>query len=915
MINLANLLMYNNNMSYATATFPAVVTTGGNFKSVAMLSDGSKAIAGGGADNNLGLWHSDASISTWSQSTNTLGRFNSVAISTDGLKAIAGSGSGLGILYSDAPFLSWTRATNSSTGQPLSGNFNSVAISDDGLKAIAGSNNSTGIWYSTFAPNSNFLTWTQSTSAATSSFNSVAISSDGSKAIAGSTSVGIWYSSDAGITWTQSTSAATSSFNSVAISSDGSKAIAGSNSVGIWYSTFAPNSNFLTWTQSTSAATSSFNSVAISSDGSNTIAGSSSNTGIWYSTDAGVTWNQYITSSQQCRSIAINSAGSKAIAGSGIGTGIWYSDNPFSTWAQATNSGDTLPLTGSFFSVAISDNGSNAIAGNASSTNSTGIWYSTSTPLSNFTTWTRATNSGDGLPLTGSFLSVAISSNDNTTAIAGNASSPNSTGIWYSSDAGVTWTQATNSGDGLPLTGIFRSVAISSDGLKAIAGSNSTGIWYSTFAPNSNFLTWTQSTSAATSSFNSVAISSDGSMAIAGSTSGTGIWYSTDAGVTWTRATNSVTVTPLAGTFFSVAISSDGSTAIAASVSGTGIWYSIDGGVTWTPTSIATGVFATVAISSDGTIAVAGNYGENTGIWYSTVSPFSSWTQATSSAIAIFSVAISSNLYSIAASGNTGLFYTPTALCLNNDTKILCFTVDGEKYVPIQDLREGDLVKSYLHGYRKIKCIGKNSMINKPSIWNQSMWKMEKTDTNDLIEDLIMLGGHSLLVDTLSDEMKEIYKEKWHEGLVSTIDGKVLLIAGLSGLFTQLEDTGIYTYYQLTLDNEGDLDKRFGIWANGVLVETPSETQFNLGKWRPLDKEEKHRTKKEKNPQGKKEEKHRTKKDDNHRSKKDEKHRIKKEEKQQRREEEKRTLSKSKKEEKLRKRGEELREWKGMIHH
>ena len=34
---------------------------------------------------------------------------------------------------------------------------------------------------------------------------------------------------------------------------------------------------------------------------------------------------------------------------------------------------------------------------------------------------------------------------------------------------------------------------------------------------------------------------------------------------------------------------------------------------------------------------------------------------------------------------------------------------------------------------------------------------------------------------------------------------------------------------------EGDIEKRFGIWANGVLVETPSETQFHLVKWSPMD--------------------------------------------------------------------------------
>ena len=200
----------------------------------------------------------------------------------------------------------------------------------------------------------------------------------------------------------------------------------------------------------------------------------------------------------------------------------------------------------------------------------------------------------------------------------------------------------------------------------------------------------------------------------------------------------------------------------------------------------------------------------------------------------IVSVAINDNNYSIASSN--GLYYTPTALCLNHDTKILCWTAEGEKYVPVQDLREGDLVKSYLHGFRKIQCIGKNTMINNPKHWNLSMWKMEKTDSNDLIEDLTVLGGHSLLVDSLSEEIKEKYKENnCFDGQFPTIDGKLLLLTGFNESFVQLKDTNVYTYYQLTLDNEGVLDRRFGVWANGVLVETPTEEQFHEIKWCKMD--------------------------------------------------------------------------------
>ena len=49
--------------------------------------------------------------------------------------------------------------------------------------------------------------------------------------------------------------------------------------------------------------------------------------------------------------------------------------------------------------------------------------------------------------------------------------------------------------------------------------------------------------------------------------------------------------------------------------------------------------------------------------------------------------------------------------CFNHDTKILCLNkFSKEEYVPIQDLRKGDLVKTYLHGYKRIEMIGMDTI-------------------------------------------------------------------------------------------------------------------------------------------------------------------------------------------------------------
>jgi hypothetical protein len=167
--------------------------------------------------------------------------------------------------------------------------------------------------------------------------------------------------------------------------------------------------------------------------------------------------------------------------------------------------------------------------------------------------------------------------------------------------------------------------------------------------------------------------------------------------------------------------------------------------------------------------------------------------------------------------------------CFNEGTKILCLNKNlEEEYIPIENLRKGDLVKSYKHGYRKIDLIGKNPMINNPDKFNECMYKMEKTEENGLIEDLIVTGGHSILVDDLrnyKDENDKIF------GGTQIIDDKYLLLSSVSNDFKKLENNNLYTYYHFILENNGNDDERFGVWANGILTETPSKKQFTNHKY------------------------------------------------------------------------------------
>jgi hypothetical protein len=168
--------------------------------------------------------------------------------------------------------------------------------------------------------------------------------------------------------------------------------------------------------------------------------------------------------------------------------------------------------------------------------------------------------------------------------------------------------------------------------------------------------------------------------------------------------------------------------------------------------------------------------------------------------------------------------------CFNEGTKILCLNNLGkEEYIPIENLRKGDLVKSYKHGYRKIDLIGKNIMINNPEKFNECMYKMEKTDNNGLIEDLLVTGLHSILVDDLGDYKEE--NDKLSGGSTQMIDNKHLLLSAVSKDFKKIKDINLYTYYHFILENDGDNDKRYGVWANGILTETPSKNLFMIRKF------------------------------------------------------------------------------------
>ena len=174
---------------------------------------------------------------------------------------------------------------------------------------------------------------------------------------------------------------------------------------------------------------------------------------------------------------------------------------------------------------------------------------------------------------------------------------------------------------------------------------------------------------------------------------------------------------------------------------------------------------------------------------------------------------------------NSSILYRSSDYCFNEGSQILYLNKKmKDQYIPVEHLKKGDFVKTFKHGYRKVSKIIKGSFKNNPKNWNMCMYKMIKTESNGLLEDLIVTGGHSLLVDSISEvEQAKYDKMGLTDWSKQTIDGKRLLLASVSDQFAPMPDNNRYTYYHLLLENNNDEEERFGIWSNGILTETPNE--------------------------------------------------------------------------------------------
>ena len=190
-------------------------------------------------------------------------------------------------------------------------------------------------------------------------------------------------------------------------------------------------------------------------------------------------------------------------------------------------------------------------------------------------------------------------------------------------------------------------------------------------------------------------------------------------------------------------------------------------------------------------------------------------------------------IYNITTGADIGATFEEKAInievssnCFKEGTKILCKTDFGDKYIPIEQLDDNVYVKTYKHGYKRIKFLLHSKLINTDKRTVNKLYVMKKTNENKLIDDLYVTGGHALLVDKLDDKTSlkmDKLINKFDIEYERKIDDKEKLVACFDKRFKEYNELGFFNIYHLVLENDKNEYTNYGIYANGILAESTDE--------------------------------------------------------------------------------------------
>lgn len=198
----------------------------------------------------------------------------------------------------------------------------------------------------------------------------------------------------------------------------------------------------------------------------------------------------------------------------------------------------------------------------------------------------------------------------------------------------------------------------------------------------------------------------------------------------------------------------------------------------------------------------------------------------TSWMIATGSVGTSSGTFSAGASLNADsdtayyYLYPAEAPCFLEGSTVLCQVDGADKYVPVEQLKKGTLVKTSLHGYKPVVLIGKGKISNPGNTerTENRLYKCSPSKYPELTKDLFITGCHSILEFPITEKQKEDITKRF--GRLFVTDRKYRLMACVDDRAEPWNSKGTYTIWHFALEHENE-GMNYGVYANGkLLVET-----------------------------------------------------------------------------------------------
>jgi len=179
--------------------------------------------------------------------------------------------------------------------------------------------------------------------------------------------------------------------------------------------------------------------------------------------------------------------------------------------------------------------------------------------------------------------------------------------------------------------------------------------------------------------------------------------------------------------------------------------------------------------------------------------------------------------------GSLNVVLAEEIVCFKEGTKITCLDEETqeEKDICIEKMKPDMYVKTYKHGYIRVKKIV-NTIISNPKDTHRTQNRLyicNPFQYDDLKESLIMTGCHSILTDTITDVQRTLMTE--NVGQIYVTDDKYRLMTMYDDRAQPYTEEGDHVIWHLCLDHH-DREMNYGIYANGLLVESCSERNVDL---------------------------------------------------------------------------------------